>query len=265
MIKAIFFDVDGTMVSYRQREISDRLRRDLLALQQAGIRIFVCTGRSRQDLASTSMLRDVVFDGYVTVNGQCCYDANGVYRDNPICREDLVQAVEVLRANPHIAALAHEDGYSFLNRSNARVEEIFTFLHTKEYPIEPVERLLEKKIYQFIPLVDETEENLFISTMTHCVHTRWHPKGIDLVTKGEGKADGIRATLAHYGLTPEEAMAFGDGENDLTMLSLVGIGVAMGNAIPVVKERADYITAEVEEDGISQALRHFGLLPPEGV
>ena len=57
-------------------------------------------------------------------------------------------------------------------------------------------------------------------------------------------------------------MAFGDGENDMPMLRLAGTAVAMGNAGAPVKELADYVTAGVDEGGVSQALRHFGLLPP---
>ena len=83
MIRAIFFDIDGTMVSYKNKIMSQQLRDDLFALQRAGIRIFVCSGRAPQDLESTGMLRDVVFDGYITLSGQCCFNAQGVYRDNP--------------------------------------------------------------------------------------------------------------------------------------------------------------------------------------
>ena len=101
--------------------------------------------------------------------------------------------------------------------------------------------------------------------MPGCSYSRWHPLGIDVMSKGEGKADGIRATMAHYGLSPEETMAFGDGENDLTMMALVGTSVAMGGADQRVKELADYVTATVEEEGISKALRHFSLLPAESV
>ncbi|MGN0306045.1 MAG: HAD hydrolase family protein, partial [Lachnospiraceae bacterium] len=52
----------------------------------------------------------------------------------------------------------------------------------------------------------------------------------------------------------------GDGENDMDMLRFAGIGVAMGNAAPQVKEAADYITAHIDEDGLEKALRHYGLL-----
>lgn len=265
MIRAIFFDIDGTMVSYRNKIMSQQLHDDLLALQRAGILIFVCSGRARQDLESTGMLRDVEFDGYITVNGQCCYDRHGVYRDNPLPKADLKAAMEVLEAHPELAALVEEDGVAYLTCHNHRVDEVFEFLHTKKYPVMSARRMLDHKVYQFIPLVNREEEHLFVDAMPGCTQARWHPLGIDVMPKGEGKADGIRATLAHFGLKAEETMAFGDGENDITMLSLAGIGVAMGSADERVKAAADYVTDTVEEEGVPKALRHFSLLPPERI
>ena len=107
---------------------------------------------------------------------------------------------------------------------------------------------------------DENEQEKFLSVMPHCVYTRWHPQGIDILPRGNGKADGIQTTLDHYGLEREEVIAFGDGDNDLSMLKLAGTAVAMGNAVEHVKAAADYVTDTVENDGICQALRHFGLL-----
>ena len=63
-----------------------------------------------------------------------------------------------------------------------------------------------------------------------------------------------------YGFSKEEAMAFGDSDNDLEMLKFVGIGVAMGNAVEAVKEAADYVTSHIDEDGIWNACKHFELI-----
>ena len=55
-------------------------------------------------------------------------------------------------------------------------------------------------------------------------------------------------------------MAFGDGENDIDMIRYAGIGVAMGNGIKNLKSAADYITTDIDDDGIENALKHFGLI-----
>ena len=262
MIRAIFYDVDGTLVSFRQKCLSDQLLTDLSALRERGIKIFLSTGRALQDLERTGMLRGARFDGYVTINGQFCCDGDGTpYRDQPIYLADMQGAYQILLDNPTIPALLEGNGESWLTQINDRVREIYEFLHTELYPVCPLEQLLSGKVYQFVPFVTPGEEGLFLDVMPGCVYTRWHPKGIDIMPRDGGKGVGVRAAMDRYGLAPEEIMAFGDGENDMAMLELAGTSVAMGNGTDEVKAMASYITDTVENDGISKALRHFGLLP----
>ena len=90
--------------------------------------------------------------------------------------------------------------------------------------------------------------------------TRWYYGGLDIIAAGGGKMAGIKRYLEHIGIAPEEIIAFGDAENDLDMLRYAGIGVAMGNADEEVKAVADYVTADVDDDGIEKALKHFNLI-----
>ena len=78
--------------------------------------------------------------------------------------------------------------------------------------------------------------------------------------KNGGKVVGIEKMLEHHGITKEEIIAFGDGENDLEMLAFAGVGVAMGNADEEVKEVADYVTTDIDDDGIWNACKHFNLI-----
>lgn len=260
MIKAAFFDVDGTLVSFRKKLISDALLADLAELRRKGVKLFLATGRAKPDLEQTGMLRTAEFDACVTLNGQYCYNEQGLYRDVPICMEDLRNACRVLNENPSFAARMEAGEKTCINRFNDLVRSMLEFAHIDRYEIQPPEWMLSRKIYQFVPMVDENEQEKFLSVMPHCVYTRWHPQGIDILPRGNGKADGIQTTLDHYGLEREEVIAFGDGDNDLSMLKLAGTAVAMGNAVEHVKAAADYVTDTVENDGICQALRHFGLL-----
>ena len=82
-----------------------------------------------------------------------------------------------------------------------------------------------------------------------------------MIPKDGGKEIGIQAAMERYGLLPGEVIVFGDGENDMGMMALAGISVAMGNGEEQVKAMASYVTDTVEQGGVSKALRHFGLLP----
>lgn len=71
---------------------------------------------------------------------------------------------------------------------------------------------------------------------------------------------GILTYLEKTGIEKDEIMAFGDAENDIDMLEYAGIGIAMGNGGEDVKAAADFVTRDIDDDGIAYALQHFGLI-----
>ena len=83
---------------------------------------------------------------------------------------------------------------------------------------------------------------------------RWSPDFADILPEGGGKPNGLAAMLKHFGWTRDEAIAFGDGGNDVAMLEYAGIGVAMGNAAPEIAAAADVRTACNDEDGVAKAI-----------
>ncbi|MEF2571516.1 MAG: peptidylprolyl isomerase, partial [Streptococcus salivarius] len=85
----------------------------------------------------------------------------------------------------------------------------------------------------------------------------------DVVANGISKASGVEHVLEHENLKPVNAMMFGDGPNDMEIFDYVGLKIAMGNAAPELKEKADYVTGTVEEDGIFNALEELGLVEKE--
>ena len=71
------------------------------------------------------------------------------------------------------------------------------------------------------------------------------------------KGNGLLCLAEYLGLKPEQTMAFGDGSNDLSMIQAAGLGVAMENAMEILKQQADYITGSNQEDGVASAIEHF--------
>ena len=118
-----------------------------------------------------------------------------------------------------------------------------------------------KPIYQATTFANRCEDDRIRTMMPpNCHAARWNDQGVDLILNGGGKVAGIRYVLEQEGISPEECIAFGDAENDIDMLSFVGIGVAMGNAQDPVKEIADYVTSDADDDGIEKALRYWRIL-----
>ena len=107
---------------------------------------------------------------------------------------------------------------------------------------------------------ENKEKELMNKIFKNCEASRWHKAFADVNTKGGGKHIGIDKIIEHYGIKLEETIAFGDGGNDISMIKHAHIGVAMGNANKEVKEIADYITDDVDNNGIYNALKHFNII-----
>ena len=127
-------------------------------------------------------------------------------------------------------------------------------------PLLPIKEYQGAPIYQFIGYMNWEETGKIAPKIPNCKITRWYDEGIDIISKDGGKANGIQKVLEFYGMTKEEIIAFGDSDNDMDMLEFAGIGVAMGNAEESVKAVADYVTTDIDEDGIWNACRHLELI-----
>ena len=90
--------------------------------------------------------------------------------------------------------------------------------------------------------------------------SRWNPYFADVNVADTNKASGMADIADYLGFSLDESMAFGDGGNDISILRRAGTGVAMGNAGITVKNAADYVTDSIDSDGVSRALRHFGII-----
>ena len=165
-----------------------------------------------------------------------------------------------------LVAAAGDDAFSciflegediYLNCINDLTRAFMKDLNLPLPPVRPASHALGREIYQAITFLDRDNEHLLLDRAPHLKTTRWHPHFLDVIPPTGGKDKGMDAILEHFGIPGEESMAFGDGENDLSMLVHAGIGVAMGTASDEVKRQADWATASVDEDGIVKALQHF--------
>ena len=254
MIKAAFFDVDGTLLNSSHKML-ESTKQALAQLQASGIRTVLATGRGSFELPPCIKGR---FDSYICFNGQLCFDNEGDYRDCPIDPQDVDGIIDAVEAGVFdVYALTRTE--SFLSRANVRTEDFATKLGLST-KANNISRLKGTAVYQFCAIVDTPEEHLVREAATHVRTTRWTPLFCDVIPEEGGKGTGIVATFERYSIAPEEAIAFGDGENDLTMFDECGCSVAMGNAWDLVRERADYVTDDMDSDGIWNACKHFGLI-----
>ena len=255
-IKAIFFDIDGTLVSHTLSDIPAGVLEAFSRLQRKGIRLFLATGRHLSEFNSLP-LHDYPFDGYVTQTGQICYD-----RDlNPVYEEPLTQAdtrkLAGLFEKKEIPIVLLDRDRLYINFVNETVIRTQEAIHT---PVPEIGDYQGEKLFGATVFGDAEQIASLAAQLPGCRESRWHPDASDIVLKNAGKISGIRKLLERYGIAPSETMAFGDGENDLDMIRFAQIGIAMGNAAEVLKRSSDYVTASVDDDGIRKALVRYRLL-----
>ena len=257
MIKAIFFDVDGTLVSFKTHTIPDSTMQALHTLRERGVKLFLSTGRHQ---AMLGQVKDwFPFDGYVTLSGQYCFAGDQVLRKNPMPPQAVEQLVGAV-SDGAFSCIFLEGEDIYLNCINDLTRMFMKDLNVPMPPVRPASYALGREIYQAVTFLDREHEHLLLDRVPDLKTTRWHPNFLDVIPPTGGKDKGMEAILEYFGIPVEESMAFGDGENDLSMLIRAGIGVAMGTASDEVKRQSDWATDSVDDDGIVKALRHFQVL-----
>lgn len=261
MTKALFFDIDGTLVSFETHTIPVSTIEALIAAHEKGIKIFIATGRPKAIINNLSPIQERgLIDGYITMNGAYCFVDDKVIYKSAIPVGEVRALAQICEKKGCPCIFVGEHTISVC-QPNELVHRIFyDFLHVDEIPVETFEEAIQKEIYQMTPFITAEEEIEILSQIPNCESGRWFPAFADITAKGNTKQKGIDEIIAHFGFKLEETMSFGDGGNDVSMLRHTAIGIAMGNAKDDVKQVADYITASVDEDGIAKALKHFGII-----
>jgi hypothetical protein len=256
MIKAVFFDIDGTLLSHRLGGVPQDTKEALRSLQEKGILVFTSTGRHIQELDNLP-LQGIDFDGYVLLNGQLCLDKNrGILCESAIASEDIGRAQKMFEEKEVPIAFVEKDR-TYVNFIDERVQKAQKEISS---PLPPVGNYEGGKVYLVNVFSPDEEANMVLKQMPHCKMTRWNDNGVDIISQSGGKVEGIKQVLSIYGIRQEEIMAFGDGENDMDMLQFAGTGIAMGNAEEGVKACADYVTGDIDAGGVADALRYYGVI-----
>ncbi len=257
MIRAAFFDLDGTLLSHRTYQVSGSTKRALAQLRDNGVKLYLSTGRHAVELDALP-IEDLIFDGYITLNGQLCLDQDKQFLYGTPFPEDITATlISLFQRNSIPLVLVEESGLT-LNYVNQAVLDAQSAINTPVPEIAPYDG---KPIYQATAFATRDQDEFIRSILPQgCRAARWSDHGVDLIMEGGGKVSGMRYFLEREGILPGETIAFGDAENDIDMLEYADIGVVMGNAQVSVKRIANYITSSVDEDGIDKALRYYGLI-----
>lgn len=255
-IKIIFFDIDGTLVDMQTKQISAKTTEALRRLKENGIKICIATGRSPVSLPKFDGIN---FDAYLTFNGSYCYDQSGAIFSNPICTEDVQRIIQNAAAIGRPVSVATKDRLA-ANGYDEDLAEYYSIAHQVLTVAEDFAEATQQEIYQVMLGCRETDYPAILDGVKGAKITAWWDRAVDIIPANGGKGMGIQKILDYYRLDKSEAMAFGDGNNDIEMLEAVGTGIAMENASPRLKAIADDICGHVAQDGVYHYCLEHGLI-----
>lgn len=257
MIKAIFFDIDGTLVSFKTHQIPQSTVDAIVKAKERGIKIYISTGRPLPLVTNITEIEHLI-DGYITANGALCFSGNNTISCRSIPYEDVLTMLRFSDRMQFPCMVVGENDLVMYN-SNESTDRIFRQMLNVQNLREDnnVAPILQQRILQLTPVISLKVEQEIMPYMKGSVASRWYPDFADITASDACKGNGFLDLIAYEGIVPQETMAFGDGGNDVSIIKEAGLGVAMGNANEVLKQCADYITSSVDEDGIYNAMQRF--------
>ncbi|MGN1399262.1 MAG: Cof-type HAD-IIB family hydrolase [Erysipelotrichaceae bacterium] len=256
MIKIAFFDVDGTLIDMKKRQITEKMVTTLQLLQKKGIKICVATGRAPYIVPK---IEGVHFDCYLTFNGSYCYTDNEEIFCNPICNQD-VQKIILNAQEIGLPVLLATKTTSFANGCEPNLKEYMAISKQEVNVIDNFRQASKDEIYQMMIGCNPAQYDTILKDTENVAITAWWDKAADVIPLNGSKGLGVSKVLDYFHFKKEEAIAFGDGSNDLEMLQSVSTSVAMANGTDDIKEIASYVCPSVTEDGIYTFCKQHNLI-----
>lgn len=262
MPSVIFFDIDGTLVTEDERKIiPDSAREAISETRRRGNLTFINTGRTAFNISSR--IKKLGFDGYICGCGTYVEYGGQVISDNRLDRKFCREIADLMRECRVTPVYEDRDGYFFDDKLPMN-DVLRNFLEVFVEPEIDITGRVEDEAFifdKFVVWLDDgsDEEKFRFNVGKYFDIIDRGGRFFENVPLGFSKATGIRLVLDRLGISLENAYVIGDSMNDLPMLRAVPNSIAMGGAKQVYPY-VSYITTPIEEDGIANALKHFGLI-----
>ena len=261
MSKLIFFDVDGTLWDEKM-EIPDSTITTLKELQKNGHKIFICSGRARSNIRAAKLL-DIGFDGIIAACGNHIELDGGIVYENILFPELTKKAVRVLD-ECHMPVVLEGPECHWIDQENFKDDPYILYLFREMGESAKVldgyseDMRINKMSGDILPTTDYARiKKEFEQDFDFLEH---EGNVVEMIPKGTSKATGIEWLCKYLHADRCDTYAIGDSVNDLDMLTYVGHGIAMGNGTAPAKEVAEYVTSDIHEDGIRNAMIHYGII-----
>ena len=277
MSKVLLIDVDGTLVDYENNlpaSAVDAIRK----ARAAGHKVYICTGRSRAEVYQN--IWDIGLDGMIGGNGSYVEDGGQVVMHQCIPAEESRRIVDWLHSRKLEFYLESNNGlFASENFETAGQSAMQEYTRRKGRPGADeltVRDAFPDMIFGGELYRDDLNKVSYLlgsyqdfldarEAFPEMQHNTWGGAGAtalfgDMGVKGINKAHAIDVLLRHLGAKQEDTIAFGDAKIDIPMLEYCAYGVAMGSGGEEIRAMADYVTDDVDKDGLYKAFVHLGLI-----
>ena len=259
-IKIIFFDIDDTLRNSKTGFVPSTIPTIFKQLREKGILTGIATGRGIFGIVPE--IKALKPDFFVTLNGAYIEDKKGnVIYSNKIAKDKVEEYITWTKEVGIDYGLVGSHAAKLSRRTEMISQAIDPIYPDLE--VDP-DFYQKEDIYQMWTFEEQGDDLILPDTLASTLRmVRWHEHSSDVVPISGSKAAGVVKVVDQLGLKPENVMVFGDGLNDIELFDYAGISIAMGVSHDKIKEKADYITKTLEEDGIFDALEGFGMVEKE--
>lgn len=252
----VFFDVDGTLINYEDGCVEESTKQAIELLLDKGIHLVAATGRP---LSMCHELKKLGIETFITANGAYVKHNDLVIHKTPIAKE-IVQHVQAFAMEQQHSLTFFTEQLSMNGiQSPVALNAMQETLSLDKFPVIN-EKIVDEEIFLMCLYTDEQEEKRYASQFPNIFWQRWHPYIVNVLQQDVCKSIAVNAVLDYFDIKPKNAIAFGDGDNDIDMLEQVGLGIAMGNGSLALKNVADFVTKRSIEGGIDFALRQLQII-----
>ncbi|TQR08339.1 Cof-type HAD-IIB family hydrolase [Psychrobacillus soli] len=254
--KVLFFDIDGTILD-EDKNIPIGVINSIQQARENGHEIVISTGRA--PFTAKSILDQLSVDSFICYNGQIVQFQGEIIHKGVIDTQELQSLTDfaLQRDRP----LVYMDDVEFVSNVPGH-QDVYESISSLKLALPRTEEnfFLTNDIHQALIFCDMEVQKEYEEAFPNLKFVRWHRVSCDVLPQGVSKAKGIQLFLQHLNKTVDDAIAFGDGFNDIEMLQYVGTGVAMGNAVEELKKHATFVTDHVSENGLVNAMKKLKLI-----
>ncbi len=257
----VSFDIDMTLLDHKDYKIPDSALRAVEKLRE-NYYIVIATGRDMDAKFSLDLRGAIEADAMIHLNGTKITVGDQLIYEHCMDQELVKRLLMFAQGKPFAMGMSVGMEDYYVNPQIVTIQDMMRWSRSDRNFREPW-KLLEQPVRTMVYIGPESWAKVVEAEFPELKLPMFAGKtGSDVVEKSVSKADGLKLVCDYFGIPQSQTVAFGDSMNDYEIVQAAGIGVAMGNSVDELKKIADYVTTDIDKDGVWNACVHLGLIEP---